>query len=91
MLLLCKIINSFIILIILITKPQYLLYKSFNSIFDIAKWFTVYPHEDKQEVLPDSEWALHCNICYPTCKDTGYDVLSSKSYMSTGEYKTDLL
>ncbi|XP_029664876.1 sodium channel protein Nach-like [Formica exsecta] len=56
-----------------------------------TKWFTVYPHENKQEVLPDSEWALHCNICYPTCKDTGYDVLSSKSYMSTGEYRTDLL
>ncbi|XP_050461487.1 sodium channel protein Nach-like [Cataglyphis hispanica] len=56
-----------------------------------SKWFTVFPHEDNQEIVSNSEWALHCDNCYPTCDDTGYDVLSSKSHMSIGEYRTDLL
>ncbi|XP_072744920.1 sodium channel protein Nach isoform X2 [Anoplolepis gracilipes] len=56
-----------------------------------SKWWTVYPYEDKNEILPNSEWALHCHKCYPTCDDTSYDVLSSKSYMSPGHYRTELL
>ncbi|XP_029165018.1 sodium channel protein Nach-like [Nylanderia fulva] len=56
-----------------------------------SKWWTVFPHENKEEIMPNSEWALHCHNCYPACDDTGYDVRSSMSYMSTGEHRTELL
>lgn len=57
---------------------------------NIAKWWTVFPHKNKEEILPNSKWALHCN-CYPACDDTGYDVSTSMSFMSIGEHRTDLL
>ncbi|XP_032674437.1 sodium channel protein Nach-like [Odontomachus brunneus] len=58
-----------------------------------TKWWIVFPHEDKndEENIPNNTWGLHCNNCYPVCEDISYDVLSAKSYMSQGRYKTDFL
>nr|XP_012232562.1 PREDICTED: sodium channel protein Nach-like [Linepithema humile] len=55
------------------------------------KWWTVFPHDSNEEFLKNQDWALHCHNCYPACDDVTYDVLSSKSYMIPGNYKTDLL
>ncbi|EZA49292.1 Sodium channel protein Nach [Ooceraea biroi] len=56
-----------------------------------TKWWTVFPHDSKEKIGENVTWALSCHNCYPACEDISYDVMSTKSYMSPGTYRTNLL
>jgi len=58
---------------------------------EIAKWLTIFPNEDIGNYFQKDENALHCFYCYPSCDDTSYDVSSWNTYMTPGEFNTNLL
>jgi hypothetical protein len=68
---------------ILITIIYY--YISFKKYVYIAKWWSVMPHNMKEEseeskifnFISNETWSLRCRSCYPSCNDVRYFLQTS--------------